>query len=102
MIGAVTCNPKAFLTPYFLQCHYFHNLSGNFQPQNHGIPKVSEITVPKFENDHDLPRIDVLLNNIINGFKIFPHLQLSGCLRAEQLTCLYTFKSPFTRVEGYH
>lgn len=34
---------------------------------NHGIPKVSESTVTKFENDHDLLMIDVLLNNITNG-----------------------------------
>lgn len=66
IIRAVVCNPKAFHTSYFLQCH-FHNLSGNNQPQNHGIPKVSEITVTKFENDHNLPGTDVLLNNIING-----------------------------------
>lgn len=63
---AVVYNPKAFHTSYFLQCH-FQNLSGNIQPQNHGIPKVSKITVTKFENGQDLPRTDVLQNNIING-----------------------------------
>ena len=66
IIRAVVCNPKAFHTSHFLQ-HHLHNLSGNNQPQNHGIPKVSEITVTKFANDQDLPRTDVLLNNIING-----------------------------------
>lgn len=65
IIRAVGCNPKAFHTSYFLQCH-FHNLSGNNQPQSQGIPKVSEITVTKFENAQGLPRAEVL-RNIING-----------------------------------
>lgn len=64
IIRVAVCNLKAFYIVYFLQCH-LNNLSGNVQPQNQGIPKVSKITVTTFENDQDLPKSDVLLN-IIN------------------------------------
>ena len=88
IIRAVVCNPKAFHTSYFLQCH-FPNLQGTISHKKHGIPKVSEST--KFENDHDLLRIDVLLNKITNGVQ---DLSMPTALRLPQsrtLKCLYTF-----------
>lgn len=95
----VACNPKAFQTSDFLQRH-FHNLSGNIQPQNHGIPKLSKIT--KFENDQHLARTDVLVNNIINGVY---DPSMSTALRLPQSRTTYMsihILIPSTRDERYH